>query len=62
MLLSYITFSKRTTGIPYNFFKKGGIAMSDNTCKVVLALIGLVSTIVVVYKDVRLAEITSEKK
>lgn len=36
--------------------------MSENTCKVVLALIGLASAVVVAYKEIRMAEIASKKK
>ena len=41
--------------------RKGGSTVSDNTCKVVLALIGLASTVVVAYKEIRLAEIAANK-
>ena len=41
--------------------RKGGSTVSDNTCKVVLALIALASTIAVAYKEIRLAEIAANK-
>ena len=36
--------------------------MSDNTCKVVLALISLATTALVVYKEIKLAELSAAKK
>ena len=35
--------------------------MSDNTCKVILALISLASTVVVAYKEIKKAEIAAKK-
>lgn len=52
----------RLTIIVLGFAQKGGNAMSENTCKVVLALIGLASAAVAAYKEIRMAEIASEKK
>ena len=52
----------RTVIILMVFTKKGGNAMSENTCKVFLALIALASTVVVAYKEIRMAEIASETK
>ena len=36
--------------------------MSDNTCKVVLALITLATAAIVAYKEIRLAEIAASKE
>lgn len=41
--------------------QKGGSTLNDNTCKVVMALIALASTITVAYKEIRLAEISANK-
>ena len=41
--------------------QKGGSTVSDNTCKVVLALVALASTLTVAYKEIRLAEISANK-
>lgn len=41
--------------------QKGGSTMSENTCKVILALITFASTCVVVCKEIRLAEIAAAK-
>lgn len=34
--------------------------MSDNTCKVILAMVALMSTVVISYKEIRLAEISNK--
>lgn len=41
--------------------QEGGSTVSENTCKVILALIALASTCIVACKEIRLAEISAAK-
>lgn len=50
-----------TTHILLGYGRKGGSAVSDNACKVILALIGLAGACVGAYKEIRLAKISSAK-
>ena len=50
-----------TTHILLGYGRKGGSTVSENTCKVILALIGLAVTCIGACKEIRLAEISAAK-